>query len=87
MKYLQSKSVFEDYLKSYEIFESLSKEEVREDLTEICYELTDGRFGIKIYDNNELTYLNLPSNEKPYLVDDSVLKTYHLVAFLSKPTP
>ena len=34
------------YLKT---FESLSVDNLREDLTEICYELTDGRFGIKIY--------------------------------------
>ena len=38
------------HLKSYKIFES-NDINVREDLTEVCYELTDdGRFGIKIYD-------------------------------------
>ena len=41
------------YLKTYKIFESLSTEDVREDLTEICYELTDDRFGIKIYDDSD----------------------------------
>jgi hypothetical protein len=41
------------HIKSYQIFESLSTEDVREDLTEICYELTDGRFGIKIYDDSD----------------------------------
>jgi len=41
------------HIKSYEIFESLSTEDVREDLTEICYELTDGRFAIKIYDDSD----------------------------------
>jgi hypothetical protein len=35
------------------IQESMSGTNVREDLTEICYELTDGRFGIKIYDDPE----------------------------------
>ena len=43
------------YLKTYKIFESLSTEDVREDLTEICYELTDGRFAVKIYGDNEFT--------------------------------
>jgi hypothetical protein len=41
------------HIKSYQIFESLSTEDVREDLTEICYELTDGRFKIKIYDDSD----------------------------------
>jgi hypothetical protein len=41
------------HIKSYQIFESLSTEDVREDLTEICYELTDGRFAIKIYDDSD----------------------------------
>ena len=60
------------YLKKYKIFESVDT--LREDLTEICYDLTDdGRFDIKIYDNNELTYLTLPSGEKPYLVGDKIL--------------
>jgi len=35
------------HLKTYKIFES-NDINVREDLTEICYELTDGRFDIKI---------------------------------------
>ena len=36
------------HLKTYKIFES--NDNVSKNLTEICYELTDGRFGIKIYD-------------------------------------
>jgi len=40
------------HLKTYKIFES-NDINVREDLTEICYELTDGRFDIKIYDGSE----------------------------------
>ncbi len=40
------------HLKTYKIFES-NDINVREDLTEICYELTDGRFAIKIYDDDE----------------------------------
>ena len=46
------------YLKT---FESLSVDTSREDLTEICYELTDGGFRIKISDSNDLPNLNLPS--------------------------
>ena len=61
MRYLQSKSVFEHYLKT---FESLSVDTSREDLTEICYELTDGGFRIKISDSNDLPNLNLPSDDK-----------------------
>jgi len=60
------------YLKKYKLSES-NDINVREDLTEICYELTDGRFEIKIYDNNNITYLQLPSDEKPYLVGDKLL--------------
>jgi hypothetical protein len=60
------------YIKKYQIFESLSTEDIREDLTEICYELTDGRFAIKIYDNNELTYIKV-KGENPFLVDDKIL--------------
>ena len=40
------------HLKTYKIFES-NDINVREDLTEICYELTDGRFDIKIYDSSD----------------------------------
>ena len=58
MRYLQSKSVFEHYLKT---FESLSVDTLREELIEICYELTDGGFRIKISDSNDLPNLNLPS--------------------------
>ena len=36
------------HIKTYKIFES--NDNVIKNLTEICYELTDGRFGIKIYD-------------------------------------
>lgn len=36
------------HIKTYKIFES--NDNVSKNLTEICYELTDGRFGIKIYD-------------------------------------
>jgi hypothetical protein len=39
------------HIKTYKIFES--NDNVRKNLTEICYELTDGRFDIKIYDDNE----------------------------------
>ena len=46
------------YLKT---FESLSVDTLREDLIEICYELTDGGFRIKISDSNDLPNLNLPS--------------------------
>jgi hypothetical protein len=68
------------YLKSYQIFESLSTEDVREDLTEICYELTDGRFGIKIYDDSDFpgwghipgSGMNLPHVER----DDKILCIY-----------
>lgn len=64
------------HLKSYQIFES-STEDVREDLTEICYELTDGRFGIKIYDDSDFpgwghipgSGMNLPHVER----DDKIL--------------
>ena len=49
------------YLKT---FESLSVDTSREDLTEICYELTDGGFRIKISDSNDLPNLNLPSDDK-----------------------
>ena len=68
------------YLKTYKIFESLSTEDVREDLTEICYELTDGRFGIKIYDDSDFpgwghipgTGMNAPRVER----DDKILCIY-----------
>ena len=46
------------YLKT---FESLSVDTLREELIEICYELTDGGFRIKISDSNDLPNLNLPS--------------------------
>jgi hypothetical protein len=67
------------YLKSYQIFES-STEDVREDLTEICYELTDGRFGIKIYDDSDFpgwghipgSGMNIPHVER----DDKILCIY-----------
>lgn len=68
------------YLKTYKIFESLSTEDVREDLTEICYELTDDRFGIKIYDDSDFpgwghipgTGMNAPRVER----DDKILCIY-----------
>jgi hypothetical protein len=63
------------YLKSYlKLSESRIEEmsDIYRDLTEICYELTDGRFKIKIYDNNELTYIKV-KGENPYLVDDKIL--------------
>jgi hypothetical protein len=67
------------HIKSYQIFES-STEDVREDLTEICYELTDGRFGIKIYDDSDFpgwghipgSGMNLPHVER----DDKILCIY-----------
>ena len=70
------------YLKTYKIFESLSTEDVREDLTEICYELTDGRFGIKIYDDSDFpgwghipgSGMNCPRVER----DDKILCIYLL---------
>ena len=77
MKYLQSKSVFE-HLKT---FESLSVDTLREDLTEICYELTDGgRFDIKIYDDSDFpgwghipgSGMNVPRVER----DDKILCIY-----------
>jgi hypothetical protein len=50
------------HIKSYQIFES-NDINVREDLTEICYELTDGRFDIKIYDDNEFPgWGNIPGS-------------------------
>lgn len=49
------------YLKT---FESLSIDTLREELIEICYELTDGGFRIKISDSNDLPNLNLPSDDK-----------------------
>ena len=49
------------YLKT---FESLSVDTLREELIEICYELTDGGFRIKISDSNDLHNLNLPSDDK-----------------------
>ena len=52
------------HLKSYQIFESISVDNLREELTEICYELTDGGFRIKISDSNDLPNLNLPSDDK-----------------------
>jgi len=52
------------HLKSYQIFESISVDTLREELTEICYELTDGGFRIKISDSNDLPNLNLPSDDK-----------------------
>jgi hypothetical protein len=62
------------------MFESLSTEDVREDITEICYELTDGRFGIKIYDDSDFpgwghipgSGMNLPHVER----DDKILCIY-----------
>jgi hypothetical protein len=59
------------HLKTYKIFES-NDINVREDLTEICYELTDGRFGIKIYDDPDFpgwghipgSGMNLPHVER-----------------------
>ena len=68
------------YLKTYKIFESLSTEDVRENLTEICYELTDDRFGIKIYDDSDFpgwghipgTGMNAPRVER----DDKILCIY-----------
>ena len=70
------------YLKTYKIFESLSTEDVREYLTEICYELTDGRFGIKIYDDSDFpgwghipgSGMNTPRVER----DDKILCIYLL---------
>jgi hypothetical protein len=67
------------HIKSYKIFES-STEDVREDLTEICYELTDDRFGIKIYDDSDFpgwghipgSGMNLPHVER----DDKILCIY-----------
>lgn len=67
------------HIKSYKIFES-STEDVREDLTEICYELTDGRFGIKIYDDSDFpgwghipgSGMNTPRVER----DDKILCIY-----------
>lgn len=43
------------YLKKYKIFESVDT--TTEDITEICYELTDApsRFAVKIYGDNEFT--------------------------------
>ena len=52
------------HLKSYQIFESISVDTLREELIEICYELTDGGFRIKISDSNDLPNLNLPSDDK-----------------------
>ena len=50
------------HLKTYKIFES-NDINVREDLTEICYELTDGRFDIKIYDGSEFPgWGNIPGS-------------------------
>jgi hypothetical protein len=50
------------HLKTYKIFES-NDINVREDLTEICYELTDGRFYIKIYDDSEFSgWGNIPGS-------------------------
>lgn len=50
------------HLKTYKIFES-NDINVREDLTEICYELTDGRFDIKIYDDSEFSgWGNIPGS-------------------------
>jgi hypothetical protein len=68
------------HIKSYQIFESLTTEDVREDLTEICYELTDGRFGIKIYDDSDFpgwghipgSGMNVPRVER----DDKILCIY-----------
>ena len=66
------------YLKT---FESLSVDTLREDLTEICYELTDdGRFGIKIYDDSDFpgwghipgSGMNVPRVER----DDKILCIY-----------
>ncbi len=67
------------YLKT---FESLSVDTLREDLTEICYELTDGRFGIKIYDDSDFpgwghipgSGMNVPRVER----DDKILCIYLL---------
>jgi hypothetical protein len=58
----------------------LSTEDVREDLTEICYELTDGRFAIKIYDDSDFpgwghipgSGMNVPRVER----DDKILCIY-----------
>jgi hypothetical protein len=68
------------HIKSYQIFESLSTEDIREDLTEICYELTDGRFAIKIYDDSDFpgwghipgSGMNVPRVER----DDKILCIY-----------
>ena len=50
------------YLKKYKLFES-NDINVREDLTEICYELTDGRFDIKTYDDPEFPgWGNIPGS-------------------------
>jgi hypothetical protein len=64
------------HLKTYKIFES-NDINVREDLTEICYELTDGRFDIKIYDSSDSEFyfifsgsgMNQPHIER----DDEIL--------------
>ena len=67
------------YLKKYKIFESVDT--LREDLTEICYELTDGgRFDIKIYDDSDFpgwghipgSGMNVPRVER----DDKILCIY-----------
>ena len=64
------------YLKKYKLFES-NDIDVREDITEICYELTDGRFDIKIYDNNEFPrWGHIPSSgmNLPFLeLGDNIL--------------
>jgi len=58
------------HIKTYKIFES--NDNVIKNLTEICYELTDGRFGIKIYDDPDFpgwghipgSGMNLPHVER-----------------------
>jgi len=57
------------HIKTYKIFES--NDNVIEDLTEICYELTDGRFSIKHYEGIESV-----SNFRRFDPDDKILFIY-----------
>ena len=57
------------HIKTYKIFES--NDNVIDDLTEICYELTDGRFSIRHYEGIENV-----SNFRRFDPDDKILFIY-----------
>jgi hypothetical protein len=66
MRYLQSKSVFEHYLKVYEEFEP--KDSVKEDIRDIFIELTDNYLDVQITDTGKI-FITKPNESATNLHD------------------